>query len=253
MKFTDGYWRMQKGIVPSYPIQVVEVETAPDALTVIAATRPVTTRGNMLAQPLLEIRFSAPLPNVIRVQTTHHKAALRKDPAFNLCDLPPFQPQLTITDEQAILMSDRLSVRIPKSGPWKLTYCNDAEVVTESGWRALGVLDTPAGRFLKEELSLDVGECVYGLGERFTAFVKNGQSVNIWNRDGGTSSDHAYKNIPFYLTSRGYGVFVNHPEKVSFEVACEKVERVQFSVAGDYLDYFLIYGPDPKEVVSRYT
>jgi alpha-D-xyloside xylohydrolase len=109
------------------------------------------------------------------------------------------------------------------------------------------------GRYLHEQLSLGVGETVYGLGERFTPFVKNGQVVDIWNEDGGTSSEQAYKNIPFYLTNRGYGVLVNHSERVSFEVASEKVERVQFSVPGESLDYFLIYGPTPKEVLTRYT
>jgi alpha-D-xyloside xylohydrolase len=77
--------------------------------------------------------------------------------------------------------------------------------------------------------------------------------VDLWNEDGGTSSEQAYKNIPFYLTNRGYGVFINHPEKVSLEVASEKVERVQFSVPGEALDYFLIYGPTPKDVLQRYT
>ena len=79
-------------------------------------------------------------------------------------------------------------------------------------------MDTPEGRLCHEQLTLGVGECVYGLGERFTPFVKNGQVVDMWNEDGGTSSEQAYKNIPFYLTNRGYGVFVNHPEQVSFEV-----------------------------------
>ena len=74
---------------------------------------------------------------------------------------------------------------------------------------------------MREQLSISVGELVYGLGERFSAFVKNGQSVDIWNEDGGTSTEQSYKNIPFYLTNKGYGVFVNHPEKVSFEVATE--------------------------------
>jgi alpha-D-xyloside xylohydrolase len=77
--------------------------------------------------------------------------------------------------------------------------------------------------------------------------------VDIWNQDGGTSSEQAYKNIPFYMTNRGYGVFVNHPELVSFEVASEKVSRVQFSVAGQSLEYFVIYGPTPKEVLEKYT
>ena len=71
--------------------------------------------------------------------------------------------------------------------------------------------------------------------------------------DGGTSTEQSYKNIPFYLTNRGYGVLVNHPENVSFEVGSEKVSKVQFSVEGEYLEYFVIDGPTPKEVLTRYT
>ncbi|HRE25736.1 MAG TPA: glycoside hydrolase family 31 protein, partial [Anaerolineales bacterium] len=51
----------------------------------------------------------------------------------------------------------------------------------------------------------------------------------------------------------GYGVFVNHPERVSFEVASENVSAVQFSVPGQTLEYFVIYGPTPKEVLRKYT
>ena len=91
------------------------------------------------------------------------------------------------------------------------------------------------------------------MGERFTAFTKNGQSVDIWNEDGGTSTYQSYKNIPFYLTNRGYGVFVNHPEKVSFEVGTEQVSKVEFSVPGESMEYFLINGPTMKEVLERYT
>src|SRR5690606_29771173 len=106
---------------------------------------------------------------------------------------------------------------------------------------------------VREELDLGVGEWVYGLGERFTAFVKNGQTVDIWNEDGGTSSEQTYKNIPFYITNKGYGVFVNQPELVSLEVASEKVKKVQFSVEGESLEYFIIDGPDMKGVLDRYT
>ena len=91
------------------------------------------------------------------------------------------------------------------------------------------------------------------LGERFTHFVKNGQVVDIYNEDGGTGSEQAYKNIPFYLTNRGYGVFVNHPERVSYEVASERVSKVQFSVEGEYLEYYIINGPELKDVLQRYT
>jgi alpha-D-xyloside xylohydrolase len=127
-------------------------------------------------------------------------------------------------------------------------------VLTRSGWRAIGYMQTAAhGNHVVEQLSLGVGECVYGLGERFTAFVKNGQVVEITNKDGGTTSEQAYKNVPFYLTNRGYGVLVNETGPVSFEVASEKVARVQFSLEGESLEYFLIHGPTPKEILRKLT
>ena len=71
-----------------------------------------------------------------------------------------------------------------------------------------------------------------------------------WNQDGGTSSEQAYKCVPFYITNRNYGVFVNHPGEVEFEVGSEKVSRIGASVAGSALEYFIIYGPSPLEVCT---
>jgi alpha-D-xyloside xylohydrolase len=107
--------------------------------------------------------------------------------------------------------------------------------------------------YMMTELSLAPGECVYGFGEQFTSFVKNGQVVECWNEDGGTASQVAYKNIPFYMTDRGYGIFVDHSGPVAFEVASEKVEYVGFSIEGEELRYHFIYGPTPKQVLERYT
>jgi alpha-D-xyloside xylohydrolase len=107
--------------------------------------------------------------------------------------------------------------------------------------------------YMNTELSLAADEYVYGLGERFTAFVKNGQQIDIWNEDGGTSSQIAYKNIPFYITNKNYGVFVDHTSKVSFEAASEKVEYVSFSVPGEEIRYIVIGGGSPKAVLQNYT
>jgi alpha-glucosidase (family GH31 glycosyl hydrolase) len=103
-------------------------------------------------------------------------------------------------------------------------------------------------RFMLNEMTLSVGETIYGLGERFGPYVKNGQNVGMWNADGGTSSEQAYKNVPFYLSSRGYGIFVNHPEEVEFEVGREKCSKVGFSVRGESLEYFVIGGGSMKVV-----
>ena len=157
-------------------------------------------------------------------------------------------------DEAATLTSGRLTARVADAAAGAWSSSADGRIVTRSGPRGMGYAEVEGeGPYIHEQLALGVGECVYGLGERFTAFVKNGQVVEIWNKDGGTGSEQAYKNVPFYLTNRGYGVFVNHPENVSFEVASEKVSRVQFSVPGQSLEYFVIYGPTPKEVLEKYT
>jgi alpha-D-xyloside xylohydrolase len=253
MKFTDGYWQMRPGVTPQYAEQVHEVEIESDVITVYAPTKKITGRGDTLNLPLLTVRFSSPLENVVRVKIVHHKGVLQPKPEFNIYEQAI--PNITITnnDTSATLTSGNLSVRINKGENWLIEYLGKDQTTTSSGWHGLGYVDTPAGRFMHEQLNLGVGECVYGLGERFTSFIKNGQVVDIWNQDGGTSSEQSYKNIPFYLTNRGYGVFVNQPEQVSFEAASEKVERMQFSVPGEALEYFVIYGPTPKEILNRYT
>src|SRR5699024_7348622 len=73
------------------------------------------------------------------------------------------------------------------------------------------------------------------------------------NEDGGTASDQAYKNVPFYLSDAGYGVFVAHPERVSFEVGSEVVSRTQYSVEGQHLQYYVIYGPTPTAILRKLT
>jgi len=84
--------------------------------------------------------------------------------------------------------------------------------------------------YMREQMDLAVGNWSTGSGNASGLLLKNGQSVDIWNEDGGTSSEQSYKNIPFYITNRGYGVFTNHPEMVSYEITSENVSRAQFSV-----------------------
>jgi len=252
MKFTAGYWNMRPGVTPHFPAQLRDTESDEVSLTVYAPTRRINHRFDTLDIATLTVRFSSPLENVILVQLFHHKGGRPPKPEFIL---QPHEPiRVTIhEDAQAVsFTSGNLTAQVSKA-EWRVDFKDGEHPITHSGFRGMGLVDTPEGRFIHEQLGLGVGECVYGLGERFTPFVKNGQVVDMWNEDGGTSSEIAYKNIPFYLTNRGYGVLVNHPEEVSFEVGSEKVERVQFSVPGESLDYFLIYGPTPKQVLERFT
>jgi alpha-D-xyloside xylohydrolase len=253
MKFTDGYWQIRRGVQPLHPAALADVTATSETLALFAATRRLDDRGDTLNHPLLAVKISAPMADVLCVQLSHWAGDDAMAPAFAV-EHTPGEVIVNIDAEVATIASGRLSARINRSGPWAIDYFAGGELVTRSGWKGMGVVEVAGeGCFTHEQLQLAVGECAYGLGERFTAFVKNGQSVDIWNEDGGTASEQAYKNVPFYLTNRGYGVFVADPGAVSFEVASEKVERVQFSAPGKTLTYYLIYGPTPKEVLYKYT
>ncbi|MCB0064549.1 MAG: hypothetical protein KDE19_20640, partial [Caldilineaceae bacterium] len=253
MKFTDGNWLIRPGVQPFYPTEARDVEASADSFTVYA-TRAIRHRGDTLTGPLLTVHFSSPMPDVIRVRLTHFAGEGAAQPQFTLCEQADHAVTVINNETETVLTSGTFSAHIAKAEPWHVDYRANGRTITASPPRGMAIMEVAdAGHFMHEQLALGVGENVYGLGERFTAFVKNGQVVEMWNRDGGTSSEQAYKNIPFYLTNRGYGVFVNHPGDVAFEVASEKVARVQFSVPGHELEYFLIYGPTPKEILQKYT
>ncbi|MEZ2577977.1 alpha-xylosidase [Buttiauxella ferragutiae] len=255
MKISDGNWLIQPGLALIHPVQVFDVEQQGNEMVVYAGMKDVRERGNQLDTPLFTLRFFSPQEGVVGVRIEHFQGAVNNGPHYPLNVLHDVKVSMQNTAEFAELKSGNLAVRVTKGVEWALDFLRDGVRITGSAVKNNGyVQDANSGNtYMFERLDLSVGETVYGLGERFTALVKNGQTVETWNRDGGTSTEQSYKNIPFYLTNRGYGVLVNHPECVSFEVGSEKVSKVQFSVAGEYLEYFVIDGPTPKAVLDRYT
>lgn len=155
----------------------------------------------------------------------------------------------------ASLRAGDLSILVDLQGDnWKITALAKGELLTAWDSKSTGYMIVDRqDPYMVDALRLAPGECIYGLGERFGPFIKNGQSIDIWNEDGGTASEQAYKNIPFCLSNRGYGLFVNSPDRVSFEIASEKASRLQFSVPGEILEYYIIYGSTPRKILSRYT
>ncbi|MCZ2827270.1 alpha-xylosidase [Modestobacter sp. VKM Ac-2986] len=254
MKFTDGYWQDRAGFSVLRPRDVRAITAAADSMTVLAPTAVIRERGNTLNQPAVTITYSSPAPDVIRVRIEHWAGGVPRRPEFAVAEDPSQHVKVEVDAEAGVLTSGGLSVRVPRGPGWLAEFVADGRVLTSSGSKSVGIVTTDAGEHhVHEQLALAVDEHVYGLGERFTPFVRNGQVVDVWNADGGTSSEQAYKNVPFYLSDRGYGVFVAHPEHVSFEVASEVVSRTQFSVPGQTLEYYVVNGPTPKDVLRRYT
>ena len=264
MKFTNGYWMTKPEFRMDFATQCVRAEQVGKELRLLAACRPIRGRGDVLNIAALQVTLSAPREDIIRVRLTHFAGAVDRAPHFETME-EPVQPEIVIGPESVSLRSGKLTARaMIREGQWQIDFLGeDGKKLTSTGYhgmaRALLEEDGPSSlqphgkSYMIDSLDLAVGETVYGLGERFTAYVKNGQRVDMWNADGGTASELAYKNIPFYMTNRGYGVFVEDTADVSFEVASEKVERCQFSVPGEELTYDLIYGGTPKETVNLYT
>lgn len=272
MKFTDGFWQLRPGVDALYAQEAYEIVPGENRITVTAPTRIIAKRGDTLNRPTLTVTLTSPLPGIIGVRVEHFAGALPK-PGFELVGAEDGHGVVVVDETGGALTSGDLTARVTPGAPWSLTFESNGRVLTGSGHKSLGYVRlaadaqvepapignaragtaaTHAAAYVHEQLALGVGEHVYGLGERFGPLVKNGQAVDIWNADGGTSSEQAYKNVPFYLSDRGYGVLVDDPGHVSFEVGSEAVERVQFSVAGESLQYFVIAG-DPATVLDRYT
>ncbi|SFR75603.1 alpha-xylosidase [Anaeromicropila populeti] len=263
MKFSNGCWLNKEKMETFGPSEIYYCKQEDQMVQICAPTYPVRHRGDTLGGVNLTIQITSPMPEVIGVKTFHYAGVQCKKPEFQLNIEKSEALKVRETEDSFEITSGTLRLVITKKD-FSMTYYRNDELLTKStgkdlayvktDWRGLAYDDgLEHDTYMRQRLCLSVGELVYGFGERFTSFTKNGQTVDIWNDDGGTSTEQSYKNIPFYLSNRGYGVFVNHPEKVSFEVASETVNKVQFSVEGESLEYFLFNGPTMKETIMRYT
>ena len=262
MRFTNGYWLLREGVslfaaTQAQRVDVVKDQRGCDAAKLLVATRMVEHRGQTLNSGTIELELDSPATDVIRVRATHHRGGrLPLKFALDECGSSPVVAQGA---DKLSIRSGNLELQASVDGRFEIELIGHDQhhgtqrTLTRQEQRGIFYADTPDGRFMNGQIALGVGEKIYGLGERFTPFIKNGQTVDVFNEDGGTASEQAYKNLPFYISSEGYGVFVNHTGRVSFEVGSETVSQVQFSVAGEHVEYLYIFGPTPKAILEKYT
>jgi alpha-D-xyloside xylohydrolase len=105
-----------------------------------------------------------------------------------------------------------------------------------------------------ESFAMGPGEAVYGLGEQFGPLNKVGQTVGLWHFEGlGNTTGRTYKNVPFFMSTRGYGVFLNESRPATYWVGSKEYMRTQIAVEGDLVDYYFFYGPSFKRILYTYT
>src|SRR5437868_539911 len=133
MKFNDGHWRLLPGVQAIYPVTVVDVQVEQDALIVTGYDRAVHHRAAYLDGASIVVRFSSPLPNVIRIQLSHFKGRRERLPAFDL-DYASANPAVSTgqNEQEAWLDAGGLSVVVPAQGQWRYAFRRDEQELTSS-------------------------------------------------------------------------------------------------------------------------
>ncbi|KAI0316756.1 glycosyl hydrolases family 31-domain-containing protein [Amylostereum chailletii] len=235
-KFSKGMWWPAPDVIVDWATEVVKSEAKDDSIRCVATTKPLNHRGDALNTPTITLECSPPLPDVL-LPTGYHWKAQKKSLVGPEYEIFPD------VDIQKLFNIDITSHSNP--APTSLSPAPN-QLLTHLGWRSVGYVkvDTSAGHPNKSlvdpdkgkhwftfQFELAVGEKLYKLGERFGPFVKNGQNVDMWNEDGGTSSELTYKNMPFFL----------------------RTTRVNIAVPFESLSVYIVHGPSPARILERYT
>ena len=177
----------------------------------------------------------------------------------------------TETADQYSFTTDKIELTIKKD-PWKISVSDTtgstlfAEQRNDSSSK--GVQRAFPLSFSEEQVSnwpyrisgcniaftLGSNERFYGTGERFTDLDKRNQLISSWvTQPHGSETDEAYKNVPFYLSSEGYGLFVDTSERVNFDFGKESTISGQISTDDTQLSLVFFGGSSYKEILSDYT
>ena len=180
---------------------------------------------------------------------------------------PDFEPEFREYDDRYELKSPELTLVIHRADFRIEVLGPEGRVATMGGRQKDGfpnVVDTlPMGFFTDPEIDrtfavnnfeLRPGEAVFGLGEHYGTVNKRGQTISLWNEEGtGHSTGRNYKNVPFFMSTSGYGVFVNQQLPMTFFVGSRFFPRHEIAAEGELLDMFFFYGPSLKRVQADYT
>jgi alpha-D-xyloside xylohydrolase len=101
--------------------------------------------------------------------------------------------------------------------------------------------------------ALSPDEKIYGCGESFTALDKRGQKIVLWTDDAnGIENQGSYKPIPFFMSSRGYGMFIHTSTPITCDFGHQFNGVNSLMIGDDELDLFIFIG-SPKEILDEYT
>ncbi len=222
----------------------------------------VRTAGDEVAQ----LTFSAVTPAVWRMTFIPPGGHLLPTPILLEPPQAAIALDVTETDSELNAAGPTLTLHLQKS-PWALRLLdeNGFDVFRENPSDVDGLgrpFVLPLGfvrgengpPLVSESFHLRQDEHLYGLGEKFTPLDKVGQRIITWTQDAfGSTSERSHKNIPFLLSTRGYGLLLDSGARVTWQLGTESSQSATLLAESSALDFYIIHGPTPAEILERYT
>ncbi|HEY9523934.1 MAG TPA: TIM-barrel domain-containing protein [Thermopolyspora sp.] len=227
----------------------------------------VTLKGATAAEETLVVQVGVAGEGVIRVRLgVDADARTRSARLIEMVRSGEYTGARVETGENQIVVdagSARAEITLD---PWHLRFTDAAgRILTEQDRGHVdisGRLRTlPFGRSMVDGVTVAYHESFAarpdehfgGFGEKFTPLDKRGQRPLMWNFDAfGTESDRSYKNVPFYVSSRGYGILLDSGMPAEFDMCRSTHSCVEIVVPDDLIDYYLIAGPTIPDILHRF-
>lgn len=134
-------------------------------------------------------------------------------------------------------------------------HMNDVEVSTYTPVLPFSYVrrSSDYSRSFSATLTLSANEKIFGCGESYQSFDKRGQKVVLWTDDAnGVQNESMYKPIPFYMSNRGYGVFMHTSSPITCDFGKYFSGANAMMIGDEALDLFVFIGT-PKEILDAYT
>ncbi|HEX9406819.1 MAG TPA: TIM-barrel domain-containing protein, partial [Thermoanaerobaculia bacterium] len=168
---------------------------------------------------------------------------------------------ISIVDGRSTISTSTLDVAI-QHAPFRIAFLTAAGQSLDADDPQRGTAFSETAVRVWKRLRDD--EHIYALGEKSGPLDKRGwklggYSFTMWNSDTfgyDSSTDPIYVSVPFYIDLRhgvAYGVFLDNTFRSNFDIGHQTEGLLSFGAEGGALDYYFIYGPEPRKVIERYT
>jgi len=208
-------------------------------------------------------------PRTVRLRLAARPEGVRGEPTLMLAGEPPTDDSWRASDEgssvayrgpcgSVIVEKDPLRLELRDAGEGLLTRSHhlfEASGVVNARPTPFSFVRNTATfhRHIAASFGLSPGEKLFGCGESFTRLDKRGQKLVLWSYDAySAQTPNMYKPLPFFMSSRGYGVFVHTSAPLTFDLGRSHDGAAVIYLGDDQLDLFFFFG-SPKEILSEYT